>query len=85
MRVAVTFAEHPDDAAVRDRLSRLPLALTFADGAALALPEGWGVDGGTRSAYGGEGYYTVECEFDTLLDPAAVAAVTVNGVEIPVA
>ena len=24
-------------------------------GTALALPEGWGVDGGTRSAYGGEG------------------------------
>ena len=85
MRVAVTFAEHPDDAAVRDRLSRLPLALTFADGTALALPEGWGVDGGTRSAYGGEGYYMVECEFGALLDPADVAAVTVNGVEIPVA
>ena len=54
-------------------------------GTALALPEGWGVDGGTRSAYGGEGYYMVECEFGALLDPADVAAVTVNGVEIPVA
>lgn len=85
MRVEVTFAEHPDDAAVRDALSRLPLSLTLADGSSLPLPEGWGADGGVRSAEGAVGYYTVGCEFDSLIDPASVASVTVNGVTIPVA
>lgn len=84
MRVAVTFGAHPD-APVRDQLSRLPMAIRLTDGSTITLPQGWGEDNGTRSAFGEQGSYTVECEFGTLLDPAAIAAVEVNGVTIPVA
>ena len=84
MQVEVTFAEHPDDSAVRDQLSRLPMSLTFTDGSTLVLPKGWGEDSGVRSADGGQGFYTIGCEFGRLIDPATIAAVTVNGVELRV-
>lgn len=91
LRLEVTFGAHPQDAQVRDRLSRLPLTLTFTDGSTCSLPEGWGEDNGVRSAEGGQGgagsptggaYYTVGCEFGRFLDPDTVASVSVNGVEI---
>ncbi len=82
MRVAIVFGEHPD-ADVRDALSRLPVSVTFADGSILPLPEGWDAEG-VRSAYGGQDSYIVECEFGRLVDPQTVAAVTVNGTEIPI-
>ena len=82
MRVAVVFGEHPD-ADVRDELSRLPVSVTLADGSVLELPEGWGVAGGVRSAYGGQDCYTIECEFGSLIDPTSVVAITVNGTDIP--
>lgn len=91
MRVEVIFGEHPEDSQVRDSLSRVFLALTFTDGTTLTLPEGW-ENGGERSAEGsGTGsstfdgpYYKVTCEFDALLDPSSVTAVTVNGIKIPI-
>lgn len=90
MRVEVVFGEHLQDSFVRDALSRVPLSLTFTDGTTLALPDGWEDGSGDRSAGGGQGgpdggdsYYAVECVFGTFIDPAAIAAVSVNGVEIP--
>lgn len=91
MRVEVIFGEHPEDSQVRDSLSRVSLALTFTDGTTRTLPEGW-EKGGERGAEGsGTGsstfdgpYYKVTCEFDALLDPSSVTAVTVNGIQIPI-
>lgn len=89
MRVEVIFGEHPEDSQVRDILSRVPLELTFTDGTTRTLPEGWD-KGGERSAEGSGpsaadgSYYRVTCEFDALLDPSSVTAVTVNGIQIPI-
>lgn len=89
MRVEVIFGEHPEDSQVRDILSRVPLELIFTDGTTRTLPEGWD-KGGERSAEGSGpsaadgSYYRVTCEFDALLDPSSVTAVTVNGIKIPI-
>ncbi len=91
MRVSVVFQGHPEDSAVRDTLSSVPVAITFTDGTTLELTDDWG--NAARSAGGANGgnspiggpYYQVSVAFGTLRDPADVACVTVNGVEIPVA
>lgn len=91
LRVSVVFQGHPEDSAVRDALSRVPVSLTLADGTVLALTDSWA--DAARAAGGASGgnspidgpYYQVSVTFGRLLDPAEVRSVTVSGVEIPVA
>lgn len=89
MRVSVVFDGLPDDAGVRDALSRAQIILHMADGSTRTMGT-W--ENNVRAAEGsidaaaspiGRAYYEVSCEYGELLDPSLISAVEVNGCLIP--
>ena len=89
MRVSVVFDGLPDDAGVRDALSRAQIILHMADGSTRTMGT-W--ENNVRTAEGsidaaaspiGRAYYEVSCEYGELLDPSLISAVEVNGCLIP--
>ena len=89
MRVSVVFEGLPDDAGVRDALSRAQIVLHMADGGTRTMGT-W--EDNVRAAEGsidataspiGRAYYEVSCEYGELLDPSLISAVEVNGCLIP--
>ena len=79
------FEEGPRDGFDSKALMELPLTLHFTDGTAAALCPAGGEEpqGMTRYA-GGPRQAQLVCQFGTVLDPAAVESVEVNGVLFPV-
>lgn len=79
------FEDGPRDGFDSKVLMELPLTLHFTDGTAAALcpTGGEGPQGMTRYA-GGPRQAQLVCQFGTVIDPAAVKSVEINGVLFPV-